>query len=104
MRGTWGWQCLQDARGKARAGVPNLDCDQPMRGSVVVAEAAWDPLTDDIVGLPGWEPSDIGVCVVVGKPHDRMLSEWIALEDRLRGHRTFAQVEWIEISLLRQSF
>jgi hypothetical protein len=54
------WQRLQDARRKAGARVPDLDCDQAVGSAIVIAKAPGNALADDIVGLPGREPGDIG--------------------------------------------
>lgn len=55
------WQRLKDARREAGACVPDLDGHELMGGAVVVSKAAGHALADDIIGLPGWEPGDVGV-------------------------------------------
>jgi hypothetical protein len=52
MGGARGWQRLQDARRKAGARVPDLDCDQAVGNAIVIAKAPGNALADDIIGPP----------------------------------------------------
>lgn len=59
------WQCFEDACRKASACVPDLKGHKLVSGAVIVSKATRHSLADDIVGLAGWEPGDVGVRVVV---------------------------------------
>jgi hypothetical protein len=57
----WRRQRFEDARGQPGARIPDLDRDKLVAGGIVVSEATRHPLADDVVGLAGREPGDVGV-------------------------------------------
>jgi hypothetical protein len=54
-------QRVEDVTAKPFAGVPDLYCDELMGAFVVVAQPAGNTFADDVVGLSGGDPGDVGV-------------------------------------------
>jgi hypothetical protein len=59
------WQRVEHRLREAAAGVPDLERDDLVGGCVVIDQAPTDLFADDVLGMTGGEPSDVGVTVVV---------------------------------------
>jgi hypothetical protein len=88
----WRWKRFEQRPGKPSARVPHLDRHELVGRSAVLAQSPRHPLAHDIIGLPGGEPRDIRVGVVVGKHHQSRLAPKPAHQESTRHADTIRTV------------
>src|SRR5271155_335350 len=66
VRGAGCGQRVEQCAGQAGAGVPDLERDDLVGAGVVVDQTPVDLFAEDVLGVAGGQPGDVGLAVVIG--------------------------------------